>query len=251
MERRIENFIIRHQLDFRRLIDVLINNENLFVEFIQELTVQVTEMFRDPHFFRVIRSQLLPILATYPRIKIWHAGCSSGEEVYSMAILLYEANLLDRSLIYATDINEKSLKIARDGYYPLKNFDANLQNYQRSGGQNNFKNYFSEFDHKMSMAPFLKKRIVFSFHNLVVDEIFAEVHMVFCRNVMIYFNYDLQQKVVSKLDLAIMNDGFLALGNKENIGYSNFTDNLFKFSKTEQIYRKSRRINGTALITKF
>ena len=204
---------------------------------IDEITVNVTEMFRDPSFYKVVRTQILPFLATKPFIRIWHAGCSSGEEVYSMAILLKEAGLLNKSILYATDINSKVLETAKKGIFPLRMMKEYSENYRFSGGQEDFSNYYIANYGNAKFSDELSKRMVFSQHNLVSDTSFNEFDMIFCRNVLIYFDNDLQTRAINLFDESLSTFGFLALGTKETIKYSIAQEKYTQVQK-EKLWRK-------------
>lgn len=204
---------------------------------IDEITVNVTEMFRDPSFYKVVRNEIVPILATKPFIRLWHAGCSTGEEVYSMAILLKEAGVLHKSLIYATDINSKVLETAKKGIFPLRMMKEYSENYRDSGGQQDFSNYYIANYSNAKFNEDLTARMVFSQHNLVSDYSFNEFDMIFCRNVLIYFDNDLQKRVINLFDESLSILGFLALGTKETIKYSISTSKYKQVDK-EKLWRK-------------
>ena len=208
-----------------------------YMRAIDELTVNVTEMFRDPSFYKVLRNEILPLLATKPFIRIWHAGCSSGEEVYSMAILLQEAGLLHKSILYATDINTKVLESAKKGIFPLRMMKDYSENYRDSGGQEDFSNYYIANYGNVKFSEDLIKKMVFSQHNLVSDTSFNEFDMIFCRNVLIYFDNELQTRVINLFDQSLAVLGFLALGTKETIKYS-IAEGKYKQVKKEKLWRK-------------
>ncbi|MEJ2055534.1 MAG: protein-glutamate O-methyltransferase CheR [Calditrichaceae bacterium] len=210
--------------NFAYLMHDLLEDELLFESLLLDLTVNVTEMFRDPSFYKALRKVVIPILKTYPRIKIWHAGCSTGEEVYSMAILLQEEGLLKKSTIYATDINEKVLGKAKDGIYPLDRIKAYTINYQKSGGSESFAEYYSAKPEGALMLNELKKHVVFSQHNLVTDSVFSEMHLVICRNVLIYFNKNLQERSIALFADSLIRKGILCLGSKETIRFTSYAD---------------------------
>lgn len=198
----------------------LIYDPNFFRQIILDLSINVTAMFRDPAFFRAIREEVIPLLKTYPFIKIWHAGCSTGEEVYSMAIILKEEGLLERSIIYATDFNPIALKQASDAIFPLEKIKEYTDNYFKANGKASFSEYFTVEYGSAMIDQSLKKNIVFSDHNLVTDGVFAEMNMVFCRNVLIYFNRELQNKVFNLFYESLVPGGILCLGTKETLYYS-------------------------------
>lgn len=223
----------------KELGKILLKNEIVFEQFIQEVTVAVTEMFRDPDFYKTIRQKVIQHLSTYPFLKIWIAGCATGEEVYSVAILLKEEGLLDRSVIYATDINQKSLQAAKKGVFPMNFMKTYTANYQKSFGENSFSNYYhSKFD-SILMDKSLKQNIVFSVHNLVTDQSFNEFQLIFCRNVLIYFNRELQNKVIDLFHKSLCNFGFLGLGSKD-INHFEEAGNKFKIvDKEQRIFMKN------------
>ncbi len=205
--------------------------------FVEEITVNVTEMFRDPEMYKTLRNEILPLLATYPLIRIWHAGCSTGEEVYSMAIVLKELNLLHKSLLYATDINPDVLEKAKHGIFPLSQMKQYSENYILSGGQNAFSNYYSaKYDYAKFDAT-LYSRMIFATHNLVSDKSFNEFQLILCRNVLIYFDKDLQEKVFQLFDHSLEGLGFLILGSKETLRFSSITKGYKQWNK-EKIWRK-------------
>lgn len=199
------------------LIARLLNEKPFFDWFLESVTVNVTEMFRDPAFYTDLRTKIIPALASYPIIKIWHAGCATGEEVYSMAILLWEAGLLNRTRIYATDINPINLKKARQGIIPLKAIKEYTISYRQSGGTNDFSSYYTAKYNNAIIRTELRQNIVFLQHNLVTDQVFNEFHLVCCRNVLIYFNRDLQNRVFRLFYDSLAPLGYLALGLKESL----------------------------------
>jgi chemotaxis protein methyltransferase CheR len=205
-----------------------------------DLSISVTAMFRDPDFYRVFREEVVPLLRTYPFIRIWHAGCSSGEEVYSAAIVLEEEGLLDRARIYATDINDRVLKQAKAGIFPLNRMQEYTENYIRAGGGRSFSEYYTAMYDGALFSPSLTRNTVFSQHNLVTDRSFSEFHMVFCRNVLIYFDRALQDRVHSLFYDSLVMLGILALGSKESLRFSQYEDCYEMLHVKERIYRKVR-----------
>ena len=185
-----------------------------------------------------MREQVFPILATYPSLKIWIAGCSTGEEIYSYAILLKEAGLLDRTTIYATDINPKSLKKAEQGIFPLDKMKEYTVNYQRSGGVNPFSDYYKTDSNSALFDRSLKKNVVFADHSLATDSVFSEVQLVSCRNVLIYFDQDLQKRAFDLFYESLSRRGFLGLGSKETLRFSKYDALFEQFAKDDKIYRK-------------
>ena len=206
--------------------------------FMEEITVNVTEMFRDTHFYKALREEILPKLGTYPLIRIWHAGCSTGEEVYSMAILLKELNLLHKSLLYATDINTKVLENARSGMFSLNNMKQYSENYINAGGKRDFSEYYTAHYNYVKFADKLKERMIFSTHNLVSDRSFNEFQLILCRNVLIYFDSDLQNRVYSLLDTSLQKLGYLALGSKENLKFSQVSQKYQQLQDNLKIFHK-------------
>ncbi len=204
----------------------------------EQITVNVTEMFRDPAFFQVLRREVLPVLATYPFIRIWHAGCSTGEEVYSMAILLQEMNLLHKSVIYATDINESVLEKARKGIFPLAYMQQYSQNYLQSGGQHDFSQYYAANYEYAKFSESLSEKIIFAAHNLVTDRSFNEFQLIICRNVLIYFNKELQDKVLHLFSESLEQLGFMALGAKETLRFTTVAPLFKSVAQKEKIWRK-------------
>lgn len=216
----------------------LLRDRSLFDTLLRGITVNVSEMFRDPSFFKAIREQVVPHLMTYPFIKIWHAGCSTGEEAYSMAILLQEAGLKGRFRIYATDINEEVIHKAQKGIYPLQEMQRFTRNYQHSGGTGSFSDYYTaRYDHAI-LSPSLQENIVFAAHNLTVDTDFGEMNLILCRNVMIYFKQALKERVLSLLDTSLMPGGFLCLGTKESLDHRHISGRYEAITPRMQIYRK-------------
>lgn len=237
--RRVNRFLVNRDIpDFDEFCKALATNEHFFEEFLQELTVNVTEMFRDPYFFRALKEKVFTNLKTYPHIKIWDAGCSTGEELYSLAILLQEEKLYHKSRIYATDINQKVLYQAKEGIFPLSTMREYSENYFRAGGTYSLSDYYrAKYDHA-SFKSDLKKNIVFSAHNLATDTSFNEFNLVVCRNVLIYFKKELQDRVIGLFLESLPIFGYLALGNKESLVLSKYKDHFEVIDRTEKIYRR-------------
>ncbi|MGV3527752.1 MAG: CheR family methyltransferase [Flavisolibacter sp.] len=213
------------------------NDKEYLNRFVEEITVNVTEMFRDPHFYRTLRQDIVPVLATYPLIRVWHAGCATGEEVYSMAILLKEANLLQKSLLYATDLNPGVLQKAKAGIFSLAQMKQYSENYILSGGRNDFSSYYTAKYDRAIFNEDLRKRMIFATHNLVSDHSFNHFQLILCRNVLIYFDRPLQDRVLTTFDKSLDVLGYLALGAKETINYSPIQEK-YKRHKAEKIWRK-------------
>lgn len=216
----------------------LIYDEGFLKQILEDLSITITEMFRDPSFYKLVREEVFPILKTYPYFKIWHAGCATGQEVYSMAIMLEEEGLLERAQVYATDFNQGALKKAKDGIYPVDKIKEYTQNYQKAGGKNSFSDYYTARYESVILDQNLKKNIVFAEHNLVTDNVFAEVNMVVCRNVLIYFNKELQDRVFSIFEQSLVPGGYLCLGSKENLRFSGVFKDFEVLSDKEKVYKK-------------
>ena len=211
--------------------------EDYLKRFVEEITVNVTEMFRDPAFYKVLREDVLPILGTKPFIRIWHAGCSTGEEVFSMAILLHEANLLKKSLLYATDLNPSVLEKVRKGIFPLVQMKQYSESYIASGGTRDFSGYYTANYGQAKLNEELSEKIIISTHNLVSDGSFNEFDLILCRNVLIYFDKDLQERALKLFDESLGALGFLALGSKETLKFSTI-QSRFKQLDKEKIWKK-------------
>ncbi len=218
----------------------LLYEKEFFETLLLKLSVNVTEMFRDPSFYRALRAEVIPQLKSRPFIKIWHAGCATGEEVYSMAILLKEENLYEKSWIYATDFNEQVLKKAREGIYPIDMLKKYSYNYQRAGGTASLADYYTARYDFVIMENSLKRNIVFSDHNLVTDGVFAETDLILCRNVLIYFDAKLQNHVFKLFRDSLSEQGFLCLGSKETVKFSEYADDFEDTVGKEKIYRKKQ-----------
>lgn len=238
--RRIKRFLTHKQLNsLEELRRALFSDSYFFENFLQEITVNVTEMFRDATFFLSLRNNVLPILSTYPFIKIWDAGCSTGEELFSLAILLKEAGLLDRTKIYATDINQKVLKQAKEGIFSAANMTGYTAGYYASGGTQEFSSYYNSNYGNVKFDSSLIKNVVFYPHNLATDSSFNEFHLVLCRNVLIYFNRELQERVFKLFDDSLVSLGYLALGKKETLAMSQISSSYNFVDKSNRIYRKT------------
>jgi chemotaxis protein methyltransferase CheR len=220
------------------LLHEVLHDESLFHILLQDLSINTTEMFRDPEFFLELRQQVIPVLKTYPFIKVWHAGCSTGEEVYSMAILLQEEGLLSRSQIYATDFNPVVLKAAREGIYPASQMKEYTRNYLNSGGKHSLSDYYSARYDSVILNKSLKENLVCADHNLVTDGVFGEMHLVMCRNTLIYFNKILQNRVVGLFRDSLIPGGFLCLGSKESLTFSAHKESFSPVVAKWRIFRK-------------
>ncbi|MGA9639006.1 CheR family methyltransferase [Flavobacterium sp.] len=241
LQRRVDRL---YQLDgfnhFYEFLYKIRTDELYYKRMIDEITVNVTEMFRDPSFFKVLREEIVPILATKPFIRIWHAGCSTGEEVYSMAIILKEANLLHKSLLYGTDINGEVLESAKKGIFPLRMMKLYSENYLASNGYQDFCSYYTANYNIAQFNAEFSARMVFSQHNLVSDTSFNEFDLILCRNVLIYFDNTLQKRVLTLFDDSLSVLGFLALGAKESIKYA-LGDTKFQQLRKEKIWKKIQK----------
>ncbi|MGV8877680.1 MAG: CheR family methyltransferase [Sphingobacteriaceae bacterium] len=213
-------------------------DSNYLRRFVEQITVNVTEMFRDITFYKFLREMVLPRLGTYPFIRIWVAGCSTGEEVYSIAILLQEANLLHKSLIYATDLNAAVLETARKGIFPLIHMKQYSENYILSGAKKDFSSYYSANYDRAIFNKSLGSKMIFSTHNLVSDRSFNEFQLILCRNVLIYFNKELQTKVFRLFDESLENLGYLALGSKETLKFTPMVTKFKQLDSREKVWRK-------------
>ncbi len=216
----------------------ILHEPKAFMELLQFLTIPVSEMFRDPAYYRAVREQVIPLLRTYPSLKIWVAGCSTGEEVYSLAILLKEEGLLERSIIYATDINPRSLERAQQGIFDLKNVRHYTRNYQLAGGRHSFSDYYTAAYDSVLLDRALKERVTFADHSLATDSVFSETQFISCRNVLIYFNRALQDRALGLFHESLCHRGFLGLGSKETVEFSAFAQAFEGFARDERIFRK-------------
>ncbi|MBN2639057.1 MAG: protein-glutamate O-methyltransferase CheR [Bacteroidales bacterium] len=240
VKRRVMHYISLNSIPhISELQHRLLNDEHCFKKLLKELSINVTEMFRNPSFYKAVREKVVGILKTYPYIKIWHAGCSTGEEVYSFAILLQEEGLYDRAQIYATDFNGEVIKKAKTGSFSIRNIKDYTSNYQQSGGRESFSDYYHATDNRVIFDKNLSKNIVFAEHNLVTDGVFAEVNMIISRNVLIYFNRELQNKVLNLMDRSLVTGGFLGLGSKETIMFSEISAHYKAIDSKERIYKKT------------
>ena len=220
------------------LSQMLLNDEGVFEEFVRNVSVTVTEMFRDPAFYASLRTQVIKRLATYPFIKVWVAGCATGEEVYSIAILLKEEGLLNRSLIYATDINQHSLHLARSGIFPMELMKSYTMNYHQSGGQRDFSEYYVAQHNAALFDRSLRNNVVFAPHNLASDQSFNEFQLILCRNVLIYFNQRLQNKVMNLFYDSLCPFGILGLGNKESLLFTDKQNRFDAIDKKQKVFIK-------------
>ena len=244
INRRIHKLSIEQNVDnISQLIEKLLHDNGKLIScVIKDFSINVTEMFRDPAFYQNLRKKVIPFLKTYPFIKIWHAGCASGEEVYSLAIVLKEEGLYDKTTIYATDFNDAILEKAKKGIYSTEKIKKYTQNYQQAGGKESFADYYHAEYQSAILNDNLKKNITFANHNLVTDSVFSEVHLVLCRNVLIYFNTELQNRVLSLFRESLTYNGFLCLGMSENLEFSDVKNDFGHINKEYRIYQKNKRI---------
>ncbi|MBL1222545.1 protein-glutamate O-methyltransferase CheR [Chryseobacterium sp. L7] len=238
-KRRVNRIcLIDRFTSFAELRYTIINDPEYLKRFVEEITVNVTEMFRDPLFFKKLREKILPQLGTYPLIRIWVAGCSTGEEAYSMAILLKEANLYHKSLIYGTDLNPSVLETARSGVFPLQQMKLYSENYILSGGKKDFSDYYTANYDSVRFDKSLQEKLILSTHNLVSDSSFNSFQLIICRNVLIYFDRDLQERVFKLFDSSLENLGYLALGSKETLRFSKL-DKAYHQVDDQRIWKKT------------
>ncbi len=241
LTRRVHAFFVKERFkNYAAFRERMLESNIYFIHFVEEVTVNVTEMFRDPGFYKTLRENILPVLATYPFIRIWHAGCSTGEEVYSMAIILKEAGLLQKSLLYATDLNQRVLEKAKAGIFPMSQMRLNSENYLHSGGRQEFSGYYTANYNFARFDKSLSDKMVFSTHNLVSDSSFNEFQLILCRNVLIYFDRELQARVLQLFDRSLDSLGFLALGSKESLKFSAIAPYYSQIENKEKIWRKKR-----------
>lgn len=222
------------------LQEKVLHDRACFERFVYSLSIPVTEMFRDPGLFLTFRQKVIPLLRTYPYIRIWHAGCSTGEEVYSMAILLHEEGLYDKARIYATDMNARSLQQAKEGVYEIGKMKQYTKNYLEAGGTRAFSEYYTAKYNSVILQPYLRKNIIFAEHNLATDTSFNEFNVIFCRNVMIYFNDELRDHVHGLFHESLSRFGVLVLGAKESIHFTRFSSSYEPLDRVEKIYRKNQ-----------
>ncbi len=216
----------------------LLYDKPYFETVLLNLSIHVTEMFRDPSFYKALRKKVIPEFKDRPFIKVWHAGCATGEEVYSMAILLKEEGIYEKARIYGTDFNEKVIKQAKEGIYPIEMLKKYTHNYQQAGGHESFADYYTAQYEYVVLKKSLKKNITLADHNLVTDSTFGEMDLIVCRNVLIYFNRKLQNRVFHLFRDSLCEGGILCLGSKESIRFSECSDDFEDVVRKEKIYRK-------------
>lgn len=239
LARRIHLQLRRQKVQhISELIPLLLHHRQVFDLFLQDMSITVTDMFRNPLFFKELRETIIPKLKSWPYVKIWCAGCATGEEVYSLAILLQEEGFYDRCQIYATDYNKRSLTIAKDGIYALDKIKNYTANYNKSGPKASFSDYYHAKYDSAKMDKILTRNIVFSHHNLASDSAFGEMNMILCRNVLIYFNQELQNKVLDLYEQSLCAGGYLCLGAKESLQFSSVADKFTPVAGKKNIFRK-------------
>jgi len=238
LKRRLGRIMMLKKLEFYDLKHILVNDPDFFQEFLEEITVNVTEMFRDPVFYKALNNQVVPYLSTYQHVKVWCAGCSSGEEVYSLAILLKEEGLKNKSFIYGTDINTEVLKEARKGIYSLRKIKSYAENYLFTGLPGSITDHFTIMYDAAAIHSELKQNTLFSVHNLISDTVFNEFQLISCRNVFIYFETELQERILDVFYKSLCPLGYLCLGNKETIRSDSFRKKFKVINQKENIYQK-------------
>jgi chemotaxis protein methyltransferase CheR len=242
LKRRLKR--AREQLGFETisaLQDRLLHDAAVLPRLLGYLTVQVSEMFRDPSYFRAIREKVVPHLKTYPSLKIWVAGCSGGEELYSLVILFREEGLEQKTLFYATDINQEALRQAEASFYSIDRIQLFTENHRKSGGKSSLSDYYSAAYGKASFDKSLRQQVVFSDHSLVTDAVFGEMHLISCRNVLIYFDRVLQDRALGLFSESLARKGFLGLGSKESLRFSDQAESFADFVREEKIYQRRGR----------
>lgn len=241
LKRRLEYHVEKHEFEsLTDMIKPIVHDEAFFEDLLNTVSVPVTEMFRDPLFFKTLRDKVLPLLATYPSVNIWHAGCATGEEVYSMAIMLEEEGLYDQCHIYATDFNASSLRIAQEGIYSYARMQKYTENYYLAGGKRSFSDYYHSHEDGLKMDKGLNRNVTFAKHNLASDSVFGQFNLILCRNVLIYFGKPLQEKVFSLFSESILPLGYLCLGSHESLDYSRALTRYETVFDKHKIYRKKQ-----------
>lgn len=223
---------------FSAMQENLLRDPDMLPQMLRFLTVQVSEMFRDPSYFKAIREKVVPHLRTYPSIKVWIAGCSGGEELYSLVILFREEGLEERTLFYATDINPEALKTAEAGIFALDRLQLFTENHRRSGGKSSLSDYYQAAYGKVTFDKTLRRNVVFADHSLVTDAVFAEMHLISCRNVLIYFDRDLQDRALGLFKDSLARKGFLGLGAKESLRFSRHAGAFIDYVREEKLYQR-------------
>lgn len=238
LKRRVERFLQVEKMDLVDLKNAIVNVKDFDNYFIQEIVVNVTEMFRDPQFFVSLRKNVFPYIETFPQIRVWSAGCATGEEAYSTAIMLKDSNLLQRSFIYATDVSQKALDIARKGVYSTRKIQSYTKNYLQTELASDFSSHYTAMYDAVIINKEYRDKILFSTHNLVTDHVFNEFQLILCRNVMIYFDRELQKKVLNLFYESLSLFGFLCLGAKESLYPQDIKEKFKVIDKRNNIYQK-------------
>lgn len=239
IQRRISHRVNKEKLtSISALQEKVLRDSTVLEGLLSDFSINVTEMFRDPSFFKSFRTKIIPIIKDYPEIRIWHVGCSSGEEVYSMSILLHEEGIHEKTRIFATDLNKSILEKAKQGTFPLDVMQLYTKNYIEGGGKRAFSEYYKAVEDKVFFHPSLQKNVVFAHHNLVTDQSFNEFDIILCRNVLIYFNKVLQNDVHKLLYNSLSQSGFLGLGKREGIKFTSYENCYGEFDASEKLYRK-------------
>lgn len=242
VDRRVRLFVSsQHAQSISELIPRVMHDEDLFSQLAQQFSISVTEMFRDPFVFKKLREQVAPVLRTFPFVKAWVAGCATGEEAYTLAIVLKESGILNRTTIFGTDFNDNVLRQAKQGIYPAERIQEYTRNYQASGGDGSFSEYYHANYDSASLDPSLREHITFANHNLTADNVFGEMNLVFCRNVLIYFNPELQERALTLFTKSLVRGGFLVLGTKEDLQFSGVADQYEIVDRAARIYKKRAR----------
>jgi len=238
LKRRIRETMVEHNIaQISELIPRVLHDPVFFEILLRKFSIPVTEMFRDPSFWLALKNEILPMLTSHAYFKVWHAACASGEEVYSLAILLEEAGLLPRATIYATDFNDEVLQKGRDGIYPIANLQKASQRYQKAGGEHSLNRYYLAQNDVVQMSKPLRDAITWANHNLTIDQVFGEMNLIFCRNALIYFTQPLQNRALDLFTKSLARGGVLCLGNKESLQFSSVSAQYLTLSKDERIYR--------------
>ena len=238
LKRRVQ--LLSEQLECKTisgLIERVMHEPQLLPRLLDGLTVPASDMFRDPTMFHALRETVLPMLASYPQINIWQAGCAHGQEVYSLAILLEEAGLYERSQIFATDLSERALEQAQEGIYPAREAQQWSRNYQASGGSRSLADYYSARYNLLKLDQRMRRHVTFARHNLEADGVFCEAHLILCRNVLIYFSNPLQERVLSLFSESLVRGGFLCMGLRESLDYASSANDFAAFDESKRIYR--------------
>ena len=239
IERRTKQFMSSSGCaSVAEMIPKVLHDKEFFSRLARYFSISVTEMFRDPFVYRAVRQEVVPLLRTWPHFKVWHAGCATGEEVYSLAIVLKEEGVYDRATIYATDFNDEALGRARVGVYEIGRIQEASRNYQEAGGKASFSQYYHALYDAVAMDDSLKKHITFADHNLAVDNAFGEMHLIFCRNVLIYFNRDLQNRALGLFTESLVHGGFLCIGTKEDLQFTDVYGAYEPVDEKARVYKK-------------